>query len=427
MYAALLNNHSALLYRRWFCLHPVFVPLPQFETTDPPKREISETAKERQERLRKERLAAHKAKLHEAIAKCTSPGHAVCCSARVSHCSPLSPCLSDDPTDVPEDSGNAFNTLFVARLSYNTTEEKLKQEFQDYGPVKSVAIAKTEDGKSRGYAFVEFEADADMKNAYKRADGRKIDGRRVLVDVERGRTVKGWLPRRLGKSLPSLGPTVLLTCVLCVICRRWIGRWPQRQAQANRQTEKVVSADDHSQQNHVICSLPFVIVVCVHRAVGQMGGYRGGAMGGGYRGGGGSMGGGYRGGGGGGGGGYRGGGGGGGGGYGARGGAGYGAGAGGGDSRRDGGGGYRGGGGGGGYRGGGGGGGRSGGYGGGASGGGDRGRGGYRDRGDRDGGSSSRRDRDRGRDDRSSSRRRGSSSRRDASRSRSRSRHRHRR
>lgn len=35
--------------------------------------------------------------------------------------------------------------------------------------------------------------------AYKHADGKKIDGRRVLVDVERGRTVKGWRPRRLGK------------------------------------------------------------------------------------------------------------------------------------------------------------------------------------------------------------------------------------
>jgi len=35
--------------------------------------------------------------------------------------------------------------------------------------------------------------------AYKKADGMKIDGRRVLVDVERARTVKGWLPRRLGK------------------------------------------------------------------------------------------------------------------------------------------------------------------------------------------------------------------------------------
>ena len=35
--------------------------------------------------------------------------------------------------------------------------------------------------------------------AYKHADGKKIDGRRIVVDVERGRTVKTWKPRRLGK------------------------------------------------------------------------------------------------------------------------------------------------------------------------------------------------------------------------------------
>lgn len=34
--------------------------------------------------------------------------------------------------------------------------------------------------------------------AYKKADGLKIDGRRVVVDYERGRTQKTWLPRRLG-------------------------------------------------------------------------------------------------------------------------------------------------------------------------------------------------------------------------------------
>lgn len=37
--------------------------------------------------------------------------------------------------------------------------------------------------------------------AYKQADGRKIDNRRVLVDVERGRTVPNWRPRRLGGGL----------------------------------------------------------------------------------------------------------------------------------------------------------------------------------------------------------------------------------
>ena len=50
-------------------------------------------------------------------------------------------------------------------------------------------------GKPRGYAFIEFEEERSVKEAFDRADGRKIDGRRVLVDVERGRTVKGWKPR----------------------------------------------------------------------------------------------------------------------------------------------------------------------------------------------------------------------------------------
>lgn len=35
--------------------------------------------------------------------------------------------------------------------------------------------------------------------AYKHADGKKIDGRRIVVDVERGRTVKTWRPRRVGE------------------------------------------------------------------------------------------------------------------------------------------------------------------------------------------------------------------------------------
>jgi U1 small nuclear ribonucleoprotein len=47
-------------------------------------------------------------------------------------------------------------------------------------------------GKPRGYAFIEFEHKKDFKDAYKVADGRKIDGRRVVVDFERGRTVDNW-------------------------------------------------------------------------------------------------------------------------------------------------------------------------------------------------------------------------------------------
>jgi U1 small nuclear ribonucleoprotein len=43
-----------------------------------------------------------------------------------------------------------------------------------------------------------------MKAAYKDADGLKIMGRRIVVDVERGRTVKGWKPKRLGKDTTTM-------------------------------------------------------------------------------------------------------------------------------------------------------------------------------------------------------------------------------
>lgn len=59
-------------------------------------------------------------------------------------------------------------------------------------------VSDASSGKPRGYAFIEYVHKSDMKTAYKRADGKKIEGRRVLVDVERGRTVPDWKPRRLG-------------------------------------------------------------------------------------------------------------------------------------------------------------------------------------------------------------------------------------
>ncbi|XP_067948851.1 U1 small nuclear ribonucleoprotein 70 kDa-like [Watersipora subatra] len=99
---------------------------------------------------------------------------------------------------------DAFKTLFVSRINYDTSESKLRREFEVYGPIKSIRMIHDVDtSKPRGYAFIEYEQERDMHSAYKHADGKKIDGRRVLVDVERARTVKGWRPRRLGGGLGS--------------------------------------------------------------------------------------------------------------------------------------------------------------------------------------------------------------------------------
>jgi U1 small nuclear ribonucleoprotein len=95
-----------------------------------------------------------------------------------------------------------FKTLFVGRLSYDVDEAKLRREFEQWGPIKSVRIVVDSDtSQPRGYAFVEYNRENDMKLAFKQADGRRIENRRVVVDAERGRTVTNWRPRRLGGGL----------------------------------------------------------------------------------------------------------------------------------------------------------------------------------------------------------------------------------
>lgn len=53
-------------------------------------------------------------------------------------------------------------------------------------------------GDSRRYAFCEYRRSKEADKAYAEAHNLIIDGRRILVDREFGRTMKGWKPRRLG-------------------------------------------------------------------------------------------------------------------------------------------------------------------------------------------------------------------------------------
>ena len=43
-----------------------------------------------------------------------------------------------DPNNDPNISGDPYKTLFVARLNYETTESRIKREFEAYGPIKRV-------------------------------------------------------------------------------------------------------------------------------------------------------------------------------------------------------------------------------------------------------------------------------------------------
>lgn len=45
---------------------------------------------------------------------------------------------------------------------------------------------------------MEFDNKDDFATAYKNANYRKIDGSKIIVDFERGRTLLSWRPRRFG-------------------------------------------------------------------------------------------------------------------------------------------------------------------------------------------------------------------------------------
>lgn len=56
-----------------------------------------------------------------------------------------------------EITSDAYKTLFVARMSYDTTSHKLRREFELFGPIKTLRTVTDGDGKPRGYAFIEYE------------------------------------------------------------------------------------------------------------------------------------------------------------------------------------------------------------------------------------------------------------------------------
>ncbi|XP_061458928.1 U11/U12 small nuclear ribonucleoprotein 35 kDa protein [Rhineura floridana] len=96
-------------------------------------------------------------------------------------------------------SGDPHLTLFVARLNLQTTEHKLKEVFSRYGDIRKIRLVRDlVTGFSKGYAFIEYKEERALVKAHRDANKLIIDQREIFVDFELERTLKGWIPRRLG-------------------------------------------------------------------------------------------------------------------------------------------------------------------------------------------------------------------------------------
>ena len=76
--------------------------------------------------------------------------------------------------------------LYIGGLSYNTTEDALKDAFSNSGTVTSASIIMDKmTGRSRGFGFVEMSNDEEAKNAIDMWNGKELDGRTLTVNEAR--------------------------------------------------------------------------------------------------------------------------------------------------------------------------------------------------------------------------------------------------
>ncbi len=82
--------------------------------------------------------------------------------------------------------------IYVGNLSYATTEDTLRQEFQKHGTVDEVTIVVDRfTGRSRGFAFVNMPDSGEANAAIAAINGMEVDGRTLSVNEARSKKPEG--------------------------------------------------------------------------------------------------------------------------------------------------------------------------------------------------------------------------------------------
>ena len=73
--------------------------------------------------------------------------------------------------------------LFVGGLSWNTTQDGLRDAFSKFGDIEDVFLATERDsGRSRGFGFVTFTDPVCADKAISEMNDKELDGRTLKVD-----------------------------------------------------------------------------------------------------------------------------------------------------------------------------------------------------------------------------------------------------
>ncbi|XP_062304851.1 polyadenylate-binding protein 1-like [Osmerus eperlanus] len=102
-----------------------------------------------------------------------------------------------------------FTNIYIKNFGQDVDEQKLTEVFSKYGKITSVCVMKDENGKSRGFGFVNFERHEDAQKAVDDMKGMQISGKLIYVGraqkrLERQSKLKRWFQQNQARmTCPS--------------------------------------------------------------------------------------------------------------------------------------------------------------------------------------------------------------------------------
>ena len=82
--------------------------------------------------------------------------------------------------------------IYAGNLSYDTSEQDLRQAFETHGEVQEVSMIQDRDtGRPKGFAFVEMPTSGEAQAAITALNGTELAGRSITVNEAKPRMERG--------------------------------------------------------------------------------------------------------------------------------------------------------------------------------------------------------------------------------------------
>ncbi len=82
--------------------------------------------------------------------------------------------------------------IYVGNLSYDATDETIREAFESFGQVSSARVIKDKySGQSRGFGFVEMSVQSQAQTAIKSLNGKELMGKQISVKEAYARKDEG--------------------------------------------------------------------------------------------------------------------------------------------------------------------------------------------------------------------------------------------